>query len=70
MGGKQKDADGLLKKVPAVAQAHPVLLPQEPLSLAYSRQMNVSDGTPSTGFAGATSRPLSCRGLDLHAQIC
>lgn len=53
MGGRQKDADGLVKKVPAIAEAHPVLIPQEPLAVAYSRQMNVSNSYPSTGFVGA-----------------
>ncbi|KAK9918770.1 hypothetical protein WJX75_006764 [Coccomyxa subellipsoidea] len=52
VGGRQKDADGLLKKIPAVAEGHPVLIPQEALAAAYSRQMNVSGGYPSTGFVG------------------
>jgi hypothetical protein len=52
VGGRQKDADGLLKKIPAVAEGHPVLVPQEALAAAYSRQMNVSGGYPSTGFVG------------------
>ncbi|BDA47061.1 hypothetical protein COCOBI_09-5160 [Coccomyxa sp. Obi] len=52
VGGRQKDADGLAKKVPAIAEAHPVLIPQEPLAVAYSRQMNATDSYPSTGFVG------------------
>lgn len=57
VGGRQKDADGLLKKIPAVAKRHPVLVPQEALAAAYSRQMNVSGGYPSTGFVGVLCTP-------------
>lgn len=53
IGGEQSDADELVARVPAAAGAHPVLIPQEPFAAAYSAEMNVSDGSPSTGFAGA-----------------
>lgn len=53
MGGRQENADGLVKKVPAVEKAHPVLMPNEALAAAYNRQMNVTGGYPSTGFVGA-----------------
>ncbi|CAL8471675.1 g11217 [Coccomyxa elongata] len=68
VGGRQKDADGLVKKVPAIAQAHPVLIPQEPLAVAYSRQMNVTNGYPSTGFVGLLGA-LSCTTEDTMLHL-
>ena len=53
MGGERADAEELVAQVPAALGAHPVLIPQEPFAAAYSALMNVSDGSPSTGFAGA-----------------
>ena len=53
VGGKQQDADELLWKVPGAQKAGPVLIPQEPFAAAYSREMGVKDGAPSTGFVGA-----------------
>ena len=52
MGGRQKDADELLWKVPGVAAAGAVLIPQEPFAAAYSHEMGIKDGAPSTGFVG------------------
>lgn len=52
MGGRQKDADELLWKVPGVAKAGAVLIPQEPFAAAYSQEMGMKDGAPSTGFVG------------------
>ena len=72
VGGRQKDADTLVKKVPALAKSHPVLIPQEPLAVAYSRQMNVTDGYPSTGFVGALLSPhtTNCPGGRLGTWKC
>ena len=53
MGGEAADAESLVSQVPAALGAHPVLIPQEPFAAAYSAAMNVSSGSPSTGFAGA-----------------
>ena len=53
VGGERADAEELVAQVPAALGAHPVLIPQEPFAAAYSALMNVSDGSPSTGFAGA-----------------
>ena len=52
MGGRQKDADELLWKVPGVVNAGAVLVPQEPFAAAYSQEMGIKDGAPSTGFVG------------------
>jgi len=57
VGGEQKDANALLEKAPAVRAAHPVLIPQDPFATAYSREMNVSEGAPSTGFVGVCEAP-------------
>ncbi|CAL5224360.1 g7034 [Coccomyxa viridis] len=52
VGGRQKDADELLWKVPGVVNAGAVLVPQEPFAAAYSQEMGIKDGAPSTGFVG------------------
>ena len=57
VGGEQADADELVGQVPAAAAARPILIPQEPFARAYSAEMNVTDGSPSTGFAGAAGHP-------------
>ena len=69
MGGRQKDADELLWKVLGVQRAGPVLIPQEPFAAAYSQEMGIKDGAPSTGFVGAALQCLSCR-LLAHSGRC
>lgn len=59
VGGEPEDAEELVAQVPAALGAHPVLIPQEPFAAAYSAAMNVSDGSPSTGFAGVCFLELS-----------
>ncbi len=58
MGGRQADADELLWKVPGVENAGAVLIPQEPFAAAYSQEMGIKDGAPSTGFVGEHTRAL------------
>ena len=52
VGGRQHDADELFWKVLGLQRAGPVLIPQETLAAAYSREMGIRDGAPSTGFVG------------------
>ena len=52
MGGRQHDADELFWKVLGLQRAGPVLIPQETLAAAYSQEMGIRDGAPSTGFVG------------------
>lgn len=35
-----------------------VLIPQEPFAAAYSQEMGIKDGAPSTGFVGEPTRTL------------
>lgn len=59
VGGTQKDAESLAKRLPELRAAHPVLIPQEPLMAEYNLEMNISDGSPSTGFAGDDGMTLA-----------
>ena len=52
VGGRQHDADELFWKVLGLQRAGPVLIPQETLAAAYSQEMGIRDGAPSTGFVG------------------
>ena len=67
VGGRQKDADELLWKVPGLAEAGTVLIPQEPFAMAYSQEMGMQDGAPSTGFVGERDAPSSAL---LHRSSC
>ena len=66
MGGRQKDADELLWKVPGVEKAGAVLVPQEPFAAAYSQEMGIKDGAPSTGFVGELERAILAQHVGNH----
>ena len=44
--------------MPGVEDAGAVLIPQEPFAAAYSQEMGIKDGAPSTGFVGEHTRAL------------
>lgn len=65
VGGRQKDADELLWRVPGVQNAGAVLVPQEPFAASYSQEMGIKDGAPSTGFVGEQTFATALRIAEL-----
>ncbi len=43
-----------------MAKAGAVLIPQEPFAAAYSQEMGIKDGAPSTGFVGDPDASFLC----------
>ncbi|CAK0785519.1 hypothetical protein CVIRNUC_008729 [Coccomyxa viridis] len=68
VGGRQHDADELFWKVLGLQRAGPVLIPQETLAAAYSQEMGIRDGAPSTGFVGIRG-VLHCTPDDMPIHI-